>query len=59
MPPRVNAAVAVIAATTWITSQGDCSASRRGTTGVYSTSTSIIRVISTKLVTTGDSQDSE
>src|SRR5436190_1769886 len=36
MPPRVKAPVAMIAATTWITSQGDCSASRSGTTGVYS-----------------------
>ena len=34
MPPRVNAPVAMIAAMTWITSHGDCSASRSGTTGV-------------------------
>ena len=34
MPPRVKAPVAMIAATTWITSQGDWSASRSGTTGV-------------------------
>jgi hypothetical protein len=56
MPPSVKAPVAMIAATTWITSHGDCSASRSGTTGVYSRSTSTMRVTSTKPVTTGDNQ---
>ena len=33
MPPRVNAAVAMIAATTWITSHGEFSASVSGAIG--------------------------
>ena len=53
MPPRVNAPVAMIADTTWITSQYDESASVSGATGAYSQITAIISTVSTNATTIG------